>query len=101
MPTDEHPPPPAHRPVQGSVLLTGLAAARAGDGATADQPPRLAGPRHGRLRASTRRTKTAGPQAIYPARRSAGPSLPPRALAAYHPPRFICQKRPPGLHHGG
>ena len=78
MPTDEHPPSPAHRPVPGSVLLAGLAAARASDGTTADQPPRLSGPRHGRPRASTRRTETvlpAGSQAIYPARRGAGPSL--------------------------
>ena len=36
VPTNEHPPPPAHRPVPGSMLLARLATARAGDGATID-----------------------------------------------------------------
>ena len=42
---DEHPPPPAHRPVPGRVFPARLADAGAGDGEAGDQSPRHSGSR--------------------------------------------------------
>ena len=79
--TDEHPPPPEHRPVPGSVLLSRLATARTSHGATAHEPSRLARPGN-RPAASTRRAQTvlpAQPKVFHTSQRGQRPSLPPRA----------------------
>ena len=91
MPADEHPPPPEHRPVSGRVFLSGLATASPRHGATADEPSRLAGPRNGPS-SPARRAQTllpAGPKVLDSARRCERPNLPPRAIAAHHPPRLV------------
>ena len=44
VPADEHPPPPAHRPVSGRVFSAGLADACTGHGEAGDESPRRSGP---------------------------------------------------------
>ena len=99
VPTDEHPPPPAHRPVPGSVLLAGLAAARASDGATADQPPRDTGPR---TAAQDQALHPRGPETLRPARRGPRHVLPAQPLPSTdHPSRPVRQECAPEFRHVG
>ena len=103
MPADEHPPPPEHRPVFGRVFPARLAIASPRHGATADEPSRPAGPRNGPS-SPARRAQTllpAQPKVLDSARRGERPNLPPRAIAAHHPPRLVGQKRSPELGDGG
>ena len=103
MPADEHPPSPEHRPVSWLVFHARLATASPRHGATADEPSRLAGPRNGPS-SPARRAQTllpAEPKVLDSARRGERPNLPPRAIAAHHPPRLVGQKRSPELGDGG
>ena len=103
MPVDEHPPSPEHCPVSGLVFLSRLATASPRHGATADEPSRLAGPRN-RPSSPAKRAQTllpSEPKMLDSVRRGERPNLPPRAIAAHHPPRLVGQKRSPELGDGG
>ena len=100
VPTDEHPPPPKHRPVSGCHLLSRLATARPCHGATAGESSWPAGSRYAAhclapslLFHCSQVLRTAG--------RGARPCLPARAIAAHYPPRLVGQKHPPELRDGG
>ena len=84
-------------------LLSRLATASASHGASAHEPSRLARPGN-RHAISTRRAQTVLPaqaKVFHTSQRSQRPSLPPRAIAAHHPPRLVRQKRSPELWPGG
>ena len=88
MSTDEHPPPPEHRPVPRSVLLSRLATASASHGATAHNPSRLARPVN-RPAASTRRAQT-----VLPAR----PKVFHTSQRGQRPIAFLHEQSPPIIH---
>ena len=87
----------------GVCFFSRLATANPRHGATTDEPSRLAGPRN-EPSFPARRAQTllpAEPKVLDSARRGEWPNLPPRAIAAHHPPRLVGHKRSPELWDGG
>ena len=90
VPADEHPPPPAHRPVSGRVFPARLKDACTGHGEVGDESPRRSGPR---ALATDQALHPRQPQVFRPSKRSQRSRVSPQPLTAHHPPRLVRQKR--------
>ena len=95
---DEHPPPPAHRPVPGRVFPARLADAGASHGEAGDQSPRHSG---SRASAADEGLHPRLSETLHPARRCPRDLVPAQPHAAHHPPRPFRQKRSPERGDGG